>query len=90
LLGRKRERAVLNRLLDEVRGGRGHVLVMPGEGGIGKTALLECPAKGASARRRCSNARLRPRTSSGSPRRPTSKGTPHACAAVASLVLADR
>jgi DNA-binding CsgD family transcriptional regulator len=41
LFGRERERAVLNRLLDEVRGGRGHVLVMHGEAGIGKTSLLE-------------------------------------------------
>jgi DNA-binding CsgD family transcriptional regulator len=41
LLGRERERAVLNRLLDEVRGGCGHVLVMHGEAGIGKTSLLE-------------------------------------------------
>jgi hypothetical protein len=41
LFGRERERAVLNRLLDEVRGARGVVLVMHGEAGIGKTALLE-------------------------------------------------
>jgi hypothetical protein len=44
LLGRERERAVLDRLLDDVRagrGGRGVVLVMHGEAGIGKTALLE-------------------------------------------------
>jgi predicted ATP-dependent serine protease len=38
LLGRERERAVLDRLLD---GGRGVVLVMHGEAGVGKTALLE-------------------------------------------------
>jgi DNA-binding CsgD family transcriptional regulator len=41
LLGRKREREVLDRLLDGVRGGRGGVLVAQGEAGVGKTALLE-------------------------------------------------
>jgi DNA-binding CsgD family transcriptional regulator len=41
LLGREREREVLDRLLDDVRGGRGGVLVVHGEAGIGKTALLE-------------------------------------------------
>ena len=40
LLGRERERAVLDRL-DGGRGGRGVVLVMHGEAGVGKTALLE-------------------------------------------------
>jgi predicted ATPase len=38
LLGREREREVLDRLLD---GGRGGVLVVHGEAGVGKTALLE-------------------------------------------------
>jgi DNA-binding CsgD family transcriptional regulator len=38
LLGREREREALDRLLD---GGRGGVLVVYGEPGIGKTALLE-------------------------------------------------
>src|SRR5271170_8085234 len=41
LFGRERERGVLDRLLDGVRGGRGLVLVVHGEAGIGKTALLE-------------------------------------------------
>jgi DNA-binding CsgD family transcriptional regulator len=41
LLGREREREVLDRLLDAVRGGRGGVLVVHGEAGVGKTALLE-------------------------------------------------
>jgi DNA-binding CsgD family transcriptional regulator len=41
LLGREREREVLDRLLDGVRGGRGGVLVVDGEAGVGKTALLE-------------------------------------------------
>src|ERR1700756_883783 len=41
LLGREREREVLGRLLEAARGGRGGVLVMHGEPGVGKTALLE-------------------------------------------------
>jgi DNA-binding NarL/FixJ family response regulator len=41
LLGRERECAVLDRLLDGVRAERGGVLVMHGEAGVGKTALLE-------------------------------------------------
>jgi DNA-binding CsgD family transcriptional regulator len=41
LLGRRREREVLDRLLDGVRGGHGGVLVVHGEAGVGKTALLE-------------------------------------------------
>ena len=41
MLGREREREVLDRLLDGVRGGHGGVLVMHGEAGVGKTALLE-------------------------------------------------
>jgi DNA-binding CsgD family transcriptional regulator len=45
LLGREREREVLDRLLDGVRGGRGGVLVVYGEAGVGKTALLEYAAE---------------------------------------------
>ena len=41
LLGRQREREVLERLLEAARGGRGGVLVVHGEPGVGKTALLE-------------------------------------------------
>ena len=41
MIGREREREVLDRLLDGVRGGRGGVLVVHGEAGVGKTALLE-------------------------------------------------
>ena len=41
MLGREREREVLDRLLEGVRGGRGGVLVVHGEAGVGKTALLE-------------------------------------------------
>ena len=44
LLGRDREREALDRLLDGVRGGRGGVLVVHGEHGVGKTALLEYAA----------------------------------------------
>jgi DNA-binding CsgD family transcriptional regulator len=45
LLGREREREVLDRLLDGVRGGRGGALVVYGEAGVGKTALLEYAAE---------------------------------------------
>jgi DNA-binding CsgD family transcriptional regulator len=41
LYGRRGECAVLDELLDQVRGGRGTVLVLRGEAGVGKTALLE-------------------------------------------------
>src|SRR6478672_9359263 len=41
LVGRKRERAVLDRLLEAAAGGDGGVLVVHGEPGVGKTALLE-------------------------------------------------
>jgi DNA-binding CsgD family transcriptional regulator len=41
LLGREDEREALDRLLDRARDGRGGVLVMHGQPGIGKTALLE-------------------------------------------------
>jgi DNA-binding NarL/FixJ family response regulator len=47
LLGRRAERAVLDRLLECVRGGRSGVLVVVGEAGIGKTALLDYAAESA-------------------------------------------
>src|SRR3954471_15541824 len=40
LLGRASEREALDRLLDNVRGGQSAVLVLRGEAGVGKTALL--------------------------------------------------
>ena len=45
LLGREREREVLDGLLRGVRDGRGGVLVVHGEAGVGKTALLEYAAE---------------------------------------------
>jgi DNA-binding CsgD family transcriptional regulator len=41
LTGRLDEREVLDRLLEAVRGGESRVLVVRGEAGVGKTALLE-------------------------------------------------
>jgi DNA-binding CsgD family transcriptional regulator len=41
LLGRQRESGVLDRLLSATRNGRGSLLVLRGEPGVGKTALLE-------------------------------------------------
>src|SRR4029077_7180136 len=41
LLGRQREREVLDRVLEAAREGRGGVLALYGEPGVGKTALLD-------------------------------------------------
>src|SRR5579863_3891296 len=41
LIGRMRERAVIERLLDTARGGRDAVLLVYGDPGVGKSALLE-------------------------------------------------
>jgi DNA-binding CsgD family transcriptional regulator len=41
LLGRSRERDELDRLVNQVRSGRSQVLVLRGEAGIGKSALLD-------------------------------------------------
>src|SRR5438132_8209810 len=41
LLGRQREREVVDRVLGSARDGRGGVLAVYGEPGVGKTALLE-------------------------------------------------
>ena len=48
LLDRIQERATLSQLLDAARAGRSGVLVMRGEPGIGKTALLDYAAESAS------------------------------------------
>ena len=45
LLDRLPERAALSQLLDAARAGRSGVLVMRGEPGVGKTALLEIAAQ---------------------------------------------
>src|SRR3954468_16871544 len=45
---RRGEREVLDRLLAAVRGGQSRVLVMTGEAGVGKTALLESAIESAS------------------------------------------
>src|SRR5919108_5784863 len=48
LLGRADERQVLDRLLENVRGGQSAVLVVRGEAGVGKTAILQHCARQAS------------------------------------------
>src|ERR671923_1866869 len=48
LLGRAGERRSLDRLLENVRGGQSAVLVVRGEAGVGKTALLHYCARQAS------------------------------------------
>src|SRR3954454_24368962 len=46
--GRSSERVALDRLLDAVRGGQSAILVLRGEPGVGKTALLRYAARQAS------------------------------------------
>src|SRR5258708_7057604 len=41
LLGREDEQQAIDRLLERVRSGRGGVLVVRGEAGVGKTSLLD-------------------------------------------------
>ena len=48
LLGRRHECESLHQLLEDVRGGQSRVLVLRGEAGVGKTALLEYLAANAS------------------------------------------
>lgn len=48
LLGRNREREVLERLLEDALGGHGGALVLHGDPGVGKTALLEYATGAAS------------------------------------------
>src|SRR4051794_19083004 len=51
LLGRAGERELLDRLLENVRGGQSAVLVIRGEAGVGKTALLrDCAARASGFR----------------------------------------
>src|SRR4026209_625156 len=49
VLDRLGERGTLDRLLADAREGQSHVLVVRGEAGIGKTALLRYAAERASA-----------------------------------------
>jgi DNA-binding CsgD family transcriptional regulator len=56
LLGRHRECEVLERLLEAARGGHGGVLVVHGEPGVGKTALLEYTVEAAQEFRVASTA----------------------------------
>jgi quercetin dioxygenase-like cupin family protein len=51
LHGRRAEREVLDRLLAAVRGGQSRVLVVSGEPGVGKTALLQSVIESASGLR---------------------------------------
>src|SRR4051812_31831902 len=48
LLGRESETATLDQLLDEVRGGHSRALVLRGEPGVGKSALLDYVVERAS------------------------------------------
>ena len=58
LLGRARERQAFDRLLENVRRGQSAVLVVRGEAGVGKTALLQhCAAPGGRLPRRADRRR---------------------------------
>src|SRR5690606_30707640 len=48
LVGRAAETEALDRLVDDVRGGRSRALVVRGEAGVGRTALLDHVAARAS------------------------------------------
>jgi DNA-binding CsgD family transcriptional regulator len=48
LLGRRREREVVDRVLESARDGHGGVLAVYGEPGVGKTALIECAVEAAA------------------------------------------
>src|ERR1700752_3031190 len=48
LLGRRREREVVDRVLEAARDGHGGVLVVYGEPGVGKTALLDSAIEAAA------------------------------------------
>jgi predicted ATPase len=51
LLDRLTERAALGQLLEAARGGRSGALVVHGEAGVGKTALLEYAVESAAGLR---------------------------------------
>ena len=53
LLDRHRERVALDGLLEDLRSGRGRALVVRGEAGIGKSALLEYVVEAAAGMRVC-------------------------------------
>ncbi len=48
LLNREEERAALDGLLGDLRSGRGRALVVRGEAGVGKSALLEYAVEAAA------------------------------------------
>ncbi|BEL02006.1 LuxR family transcriptional regulator [Actinoplanes sichuanensis] len=62
LRGRHRERETLDRLLRDVRAGRSRVLVLRGEPGVGKTALLDYLTEHAPAGRVVRSAGVEPET----------------------------
>ena len=68
LLGRQRECGVLDRLREAARAGHGGVLVVHGEAGVGKTALLEYAVEAARAFRVARTSESRERWSSRSRR----------------------
>ena len=67
LRGRRSECESLDRLLEDVRGGQSRVLVLRGEAGVGKTALLDYLVANASGCRSRERRASSPRWSSRSP-----------------------
>jgi DNA helicase TIP49 (TBP-interacting protein) len=67
LLGREAEQRVVDEMLQKARGGRSAVLVLRGEPGIGKTALLGYAERGAGDMTVLRCAGSKPSTSSRSP-----------------------
>ena len=63
LLGRESERAAIERLLADARVGTSGVLIVSGEAGIGKSALLGNAASAAAGMRVLSRSRAIPRIS---------------------------
>jgi DNA-binding CsgD family transcriptional regulator len=62
LRGRRREQEALDHLLRDVRGGKSRVLVLRGEAGVGKTALLDYLIDSATAGRVTRTAGVEPET----------------------------
>ena len=50
LVGRTRELAEVERLLDRAQGGTGGVVILTGPSGVGKTAMLDATAEVAAGR----------------------------------------
>src|SRR3954454_25321037 len=80
--GRSSERELLDRLLDNVRGGQSAVLVLRGAAGVGKTALLHYCARPASCIRVARNGGVAPIGGAEAERELPSAGLQQLCAPI--------